>query len=223
MIALTALSRFHAQAGDDLRAELKLRLGQAPRRLSPFIQMALIGALDALKATDPAQWRLALGTASGAVDELRELMDMHVRGEMPMPLTFINSQIHIVGHYLAQLTGRIQSVEVGDSDQNGEEIQLWHSQLSPNTHTLWGWVDLACPWQRARSDWLCLQRDPITEPLGWLNCEWRPDTATAMPCQQTLPEWIEHCMSNTGASRFSRETATHHGGSWITRFHRNCV
>lgn len=223
MIALTAFSRFQAQAGDDLRAALKQRLGQAPRRLSPFIQMALIGALDALQATATTEWRLALGTERGAVDEMRELMEMHVRGEMPMPLTFINSQIHIVGHYLAQLSGRIQCVEVGDSDQNGAEIQLWHSLLSPHADTLWGWVDLASPWQPARSDWLCLQRKPSTTPLGWLDCAWQPAVAAEAACQQTLPAWIETCLHDSAATTFSRVTATAHGGSWITRFHRNGV
>lgn len=221
MIALTALSRFQAQPGVDLRSELKLRLGQAPRRLSPFIQMALIGALDALQAVDPAQWRLALGTERGAIDELRELMAMHVRGEMPMPLTFINSQIHIVGHYLAQLSGQIESVEVGDSDQNGEELLLWHSQFSSNPRTLWGWVDLACPWQQARSDWLCLERHPATPPLGWLRCEWHPDPPAIAPRQQTLPQWLEHCLRDSGTTRFSCAMTTQHGGSWIIHFDRH--
>lgn len=216
MLALTALSCYRPEPGTDLRAELKQRLGQAPRRLSPFIQLALVGALDALRDRAPADWRLAIGTARGAMDELKELMEMHERGEMPMPLTFINSQVHIIGHYLAQLTGCIESVEVGDCDQGGEDMQLWLSQHASSDHTLWGWVDVESPWEPARSDWLCLEREPRTAPLGWLTCEWRPLGSAMNERTTSLPQWLNTCLQDTSRTMFTCERGASDGGSWLT-------
>ena len=79
----------------DWRQALASRLGARPRRIGPWAELALFGALacvdDAGEQTLPDAALLSLDSASGPAAVLLDTLEMS-RHELPMPIGFLQSQ-----------------------------------------------------------------------------------------------------------------------------------
>lgn len=92
---------------EDWRAQLAARLGERPRRLGAWVELALWGASQCLDQAGenqlPAQALLTLSSLKGPDIALRNALAQAVEG-VPMPITFLNSQpaqaLPALGQYL---------------------------------------------------------------------------------------------------------------------------
>lgn len=92
----------------DWRAQLATRLGQRPRRLGEWVELALWGARQCLDQTGeenlPAGALLSLSSLNGPDIALRSALEQAREG-VPMPITFLNSQPSQALPALAQYLG----------------------------------------------------------------------------------------------------------------------
>lgn len=99
---------FAAPPPANWRAQLATRLGQRPRRLGEWVELALWGARQCLDQADeqnlPASAMLSLSTLNGPDIALRNALDQAREGA-PMPITFLNSQPSQALPALAQYLG----------------------------------------------------------------------------------------------------------------------
>ena len=92
---------------EDWRAQLAARLGERPRRLGAWVELALWGARQCLDQAGenqlPAQALLTLSSLKGPDIALRNALAQAAEG-VPMPITFLNSQpaqaLPALGQYL---------------------------------------------------------------------------------------------------------------------------
>lgn len=80
----------------DWRDALALRLGERPRRIGIWAELAIYGARACLDAANepvlPAEARLRVASLSGAMSATRATALQCVRGLLPMPFSFMQSQ-----------------------------------------------------------------------------------------------------------------------------------
>jgi 3-oxoacyl-(acyl-carrier-protein) synthase len=90
-----------ARVGDappptDWRDALARRLGQRPRRIGPWAELAMYGALQCLNAAGvaqlPAGARLRVASLSGPQGATRASVAQFCSGELPLPFTFMQTQ-----------------------------------------------------------------------------------------------------------------------------------
>ena len=79
----------------DWRDQLAVRLGQRPRRIGPWAELALYGARLCLDAAGesalPAQAQLRVASLSGPRNATRQIVEQAQTG-LPMPFSFMQSQ-----------------------------------------------------------------------------------------------------------------------------------
>ena len=142
----------------DWRDQLAARLGQRPRRIGPWAELALYGARQCLDAAGETalppgvSLRVAsLSSASGATQAGLE----QCRSGLPMPFTFMQSQ---PSQMLAALSQHL--AWQGDASfMAGRDPQavrhLAECEAGP-AGLLFGWVEESDPW---RTEWWRLVRD----------------------------------------------------------------
>ena len=133
----------------DWRADLASRLGTRPRRIGVWAELALYGALrcmdDAGESVLPNNALLSIDSAMGPATVLLDTLKA-TPGELPMPISFLQSQPGLLLPVLAQHlhwsgNGRIISVR-------GPLLSLRLACLetsSPSDGVLVGWVEEATP------------------------------------------------------------------------------
>lgn len=98
---------FAAPPPADWRAQLATRLGQRPRRIGEWAELALFGALqclaDAGETTLPAGARLSVASLHGPDKALRAAL-AEARDDLPLPIGFLQSQpnqvLPILAHHM---------------------------------------------------------------------------------------------------------------------------
>ena len=140
----------------DWRAQLATRLGERPRRLGEWVELALWGArlcLDhAGEAQLPANVLLTLSSLKGPDLALRSALAQASDG-VPMPITFLNSQPAQALPALAQYLGWQGNGRCLTTRESGLALQLACLE-SGKEGLLAGWVDEDAP---GKSMWLRLQ------------------------------------------------------------------
>lgn len=139
----------------DWRAQLAERLGERPRRLGAWVELALFGALECLdaageKALDDSVL-LSVSSVHGPDIALRKSLD-EAREGPPLPIGFLNSQ---PGQVLPALARYLRWRGDGRClTTRHEHTALWLAGLRAGPGgLLLGWVDEDTP---GRSDWLRL-------------------------------------------------------------------
>ncbi len=151
----TVLGR-SATTGDPAeKDELIRRLGQRPRRLGPWTEQALLGALRCLEAagepTLPADAALVLCTLNGPVSALRTGLQALQAGQPPLPYTFLQSQPAVTLSALAaHLRWSGDAQVLGHRDAGALLRQVLDG--SPTGGVLIGWID-----------------EPGMGPSGWMR------------------------------------------------------
>ena len=140
----------------DWRAQLATRLGQRPRRLGEWVELALWGARQCLDQADeqnlPAGAMLSLSTLNGPDIALRSALDQAREGA-PMPITFLNSQPAQALPALAQYLGWQGNGRCMTTREPGLALRLACLEAG-SKGLLAGWVDENAP---GKSIWLRLQ------------------------------------------------------------------
>ena len=140
----------------DWRAQLAVRLGERPRRLGAWVELALWGArqcLDQAGETQlPASALLSLSTLKGPDIALRNALAQAAES-VPMPITFLNSQPAQALPALAQYLGWKGNGRCMTTREPGLALQLACLEAGSDG-LLAGWVDEDAP---GKSIWLRLQ------------------------------------------------------------------
>ena len=140
----------------DWRAQLATRLGQRPRRLGEWVEMALWGARQCLDQAGeeqlPAKTLLSLSTLNGPDIALRSALAQTAEG-VPMPITFLNSQPAQALPALAQYLGWLGNGRCLTTREPSLALQLACLEAG-SEGLLAGWVDEDAP---GKSIWLRLQ------------------------------------------------------------------
>ena len=139
----------------DWRAQLATRLGQRPRRIGEWAELALFGArqcLDNAGETDlPGDALLSLSSLHGPDIALRAALEQMHDG-VPMPITFLNSQPSQALPALAQYLGWQGNGRCLTTRDPVLALQLACLEAGPDGMLL-GWVDEDAP---GTSIWLRL-------------------------------------------------------------------
>jgi hypothetical protein len=139
----------------DWRAQLAARLGQRPRRIGEWVELALFGARQCLDAAGenelPAAALLSLSSLHGPDIALRAALEQ-ARSGAPLPIGFLNSQPSqalpaLAGHLRWSGNGRVLTTR-----EPGAALLLASLEAGPEGMLL-GWVDEDAPGQ---SIWLRL-------------------------------------------------------------------
>ena len=139
----------------DWRARLATRLGERPRRVGAWVELALFGALECLDAAGESALDdtalLSLSTLHGPDVALRKSLD-EAREGPPLPIGFLNSQ---PGQVLPALARALRWHGDGRClTARAPHTALWLAALRAGPGGLLiGWVDEDAP---GRSDWLRL-------------------------------------------------------------------
>lgn len=138
----------------DWRPALARRLGQKPRRLGVWAELALAGALSCLdqagEKTLPAKALLSLSSLSGPHAVLHD--SLHgLASELPMPIAFLQSQPGQVLPVLAQHLGWSGDGRCLASREPLAALRLACGEADPAAGFLLGWVDET---DGGRSVWL---------------------------------------------------------------------
>ncbi|MDQ7988231.1 MAG: hypothetical protein REI09_01245 [Candidatus Dactylopiibacterium sp.] len=176
------LGRWLAAPPADWRDRLVARLGSRPRRLGPWCELGLFGALECL--ADAGETRLpeaalvSVASLHGPDRALRDALAQLREDGLPLPLGFLQSQPNqLLAHFCAATGWQ------GDARTLGTRAPLDALRIATQgaaDELLLGWVDedgkhghVAC------SRWLRLRRQPA-------------DASAAPPCPGApdLPAWL---------------------------------
>lgn len=139
----------------DWRAQLATRLGQRPRRLGEWVELALWGARQCLDQAgenqSPAQALLTLSSLKGPDTALRNALAQAAEG-VPMPITFLNSQPAQALPAFAQYLGWQGNGRCLTTREPGLALLLACLEAGEDG-VLAGWVDEDAP---GKSIWLRL-------------------------------------------------------------------
>lgn len=156
MKAWRIMGRQFAMPPADWRAQLATRLGQRPRRLGEWVELALWGARQCLDQAGEAQLPrnavLTLSTLNGPDIALRNALAQAAEG-VPMPITFLNSQPAQALPALAQYLGWQGNGRCMTTREPGLALQLACLEAG-SKGLLAGWVDEDAP---GKSIWLRVQ------------------------------------------------------------------
>lgn len=140
----------------DWRAQLTTRLGQRPRRLGKWVELALWGARQCLDQAGeeqlPANALLSLSTLNGPDIALRSALAQQAVDSVPMPITFLNSQPSQALPALAQYLGWQGNGRCLTTREPSIALQLACLEAG-REGVLTGWVDEGAP---GKSIWLRL-------------------------------------------------------------------
>lgn len=143
----------------DWRARLATRLGERPRRVGPWVELALYGALacldDAGEARLPDAALLTLATVRGPDIALRAAL-VEARDSLPLPIGFLTSQPSQALPALARYLGWRGDGRCLASRDALATLQLACADAGP-AGALAGWVDEGNP---LNSLWLRLLPAP---------------------------------------------------------------
>lgn len=131
----------------DWRAQLATRLGQRPRRLGEWAELALWGARQCLDQAGeeqlPANALLSLSTLNGPGIALRSALTQ-AKDSVPMPITFLNSQPSHALPALAQYLGWLGNGRCLTTREPSVALQLACLEAG-REGVLAGWVDEGAP------------------------------------------------------------------------------
>lgn len=140
---------------DDWRTRLATRLGERPRRLGAWVELALWGARQCLdqagEAQLPANALLSLSSLKGPDIALRNALAQAAEG-VPMPIIFLNSQPAQALPALAQYLGWQGNGRCLTTREAALALQLVCLEAGSDG-LLAGWVDEDAP---GKSIWLRL-------------------------------------------------------------------
>lgn len=158
------LGRQFATPAEDWRAQLATCLGQRPRRLGEWVELALWGARQCMdqagEAHLPAHALLTVSTLNGPNTALRSALGQATEG-VPMPITFLNSQPSQALPALAQYLGWQGNGRCMTTRDPVLTLQLACLEAG-SAGVLAGWVDEAAP---GKSLWLRLIPAPAAQAL----------------------------------------------------------
>lgn len=156
MKAWRITGRQFAMPPADWRAHLAARLGERPRRIGAWVELALWGALQCLDQAGEAQLPrnalLTLSTLNGPDIALRNALAQAAEG-VPMPITFLNSQPAQALPALAQYLGWQGNGRCMTTREPGLALRLACLEAG-SKGLLAGWVDENAS---GKSIWLRLQ------------------------------------------------------------------
>ncbi len=141
--------------GEHWREDLVRRLGHKPRRLGPWAERALHGALCALEAAGESQLspaaHLVVCSTSGPVSAVGTALEALRQDQLPMPYTFLQSQAAVMLSSLAAhlgWRGDAQALALRDP----EALVRLVLNTAPPAGVLLGWVEEngPCRWWRLR-------------------------------------------------------------------------
>lgn len=139
----------------DWGAQLATRLGQRPRRLGAWVELALWGARQCLDQAGeenlPVGALLSLSSLNGPDIALRNALKQATEG-VPMPITFLNSQPSQALPALAQYLGWLGNGRCLTTREPSQALQLACLEAG-REGMLTGWVDEDAP---GKSIWLRL-------------------------------------------------------------------
>lgn len=154
---------FAAPPPDDWRTQLAARLGERPRRVGAWVELALYGALrcldDAGEARLPDAATLNLATARGPDLALRATLQ-EARDGLPLPIGFLTSQPSQALPALARYLGWCGDGRCQSTADPVSTLDFACSDAGP-AGLLAGWVDENDP---LRSLWLRLVAAPAGAP-----------------------------------------------------------
>jgi len=159
--------RVHGPLPADWRADLARRLGHKPRRLGPWAESALHGALRCLESagesTLPADAALLVCSLSGPVQALHTALAALQQGQLPLPYTFLQSQPAVM---LAALATHLGWSGDAQALNTRNPIALLRLALlaPPPGGLLLGWVEDERNNDAATSHWLRLR--PVASTLA---------------------------------------------------------
>jgi len=95
---------YPANEEPDFKAQIKQVFGKQIRRIGPFIQMALIGAADSVRAAPlPEATNVYFTSGSGDMDVTIDVLHRTVRDrQIPKPLSFVNTVSNAACFYLTK-------------------------------------------------------------------------------------------------------------------------
>lgn len=136
----------------DWRETLARRLGQRPRRLGAWAELALFGALACLdeagEAALPAGALLSVSSVDGPKRALDDALSS-LGNELPMPIGFLQSQPSQLLPVLARHLGWSGNGRVLNTRRPQDALRVALSEADPRDGVLIGWVeDDFCRWLR---------------------------------------------------------------------------
>ena len=160
------------------RERLPQLLGERPRRLGLFAELALYGALECLNRAPRADLSvnlvLRLGSSTGAASATHEITRQRVADGMPMPFSFLQSQpaqtLAAIARYLNWQGDAC--FQIHDAPLTCLHLACIEAAAMA-APVLCGWAD---DWPSARTHWLYLQ--PVDHPQAPADLHW-----------QTLDDW----------------------------------
>lgn len=140
----------------DWRERLAVRLGQRPRRIGAWAELALYGALECLDRAGedhlPEAALLRVSSGNGGLASWLQAMDQQAEGGLPMPFTFLQAQssqlLAVLGQHL-RWRGDARFVLGPDP---AAVLRLALAESGP-AGLLFGRVEEAPGGQPPRSDW----------------------------------------------------------------------
>jgi hypothetical protein len=128
----------------DWRDALARRLGQRPRRIGPWAELAMYGALQCLDTAGmahlPTGARLRVASLSGPQGATRASVAQFCNGELPLPFTFMQTQPGTMLAALCQALGW-QGDAAFLACRDGQALQRLALQGAGPQGVLFGWVE----------------------------------------------------------------------------------
>ncbi len=192
--ALVQLAADSPNGPQNLREQVKALCPRAPRRVNRLTELSLIGAQRCVQGLQlPPDTPIYMAFTSGCIADSVALVQDVIRGQAPMPVTFINVSSNMAGFYVASSLGLHSGNQVVACKDFAWEATLELALLSPTRGLLLGAVE-ECAWPLAEhrermslppgapmletSHWLLADREiksPIAS-LQWLR-RFNSDTA----------------------------------------------
>ena len=223
IVAASSFAQVASATPENLRERVKQLCPRVPRRVNRLVELGLIGAHQCVKARALLEdTAIYMAFTSGCVADSVALVQDVARGQMPMPVTFINVSSNMAGFYIAASLNLHSGNQVVASNDFAWEAALELAMLGAPRALLLGAVEEAAwPLNEHRSRMSLAPDEPILESSHWLladheeksplaSVQWlrRFNNDSALDeflRGQRWPENIELNVQNADAARLSKQ------------------
>jgi hypothetical protein len=210
IVAAYSFAQPAPDAPDDLRSQIRALAPAAPRRVNRLAELGLVGAHRCVAGQGlAADTPLYLAVAGGSVADAITLVAAVVRGQPPMPLSFINVSSNMAGFYIAASLALQSANHVVACADFAFEAALELATLSGARRFLLGAVEEAA-WPLAEHRRrLGLSADAaILEGSHWLQID------RDAPAPRAQLQWLRRFSDLDAAARFLRAQYWPAATSW---------
>lgn len=196
--AVSSLAQIAAETPLSLREQVKALCPRAPRRINRLTELGLLGAQRCVQGQTLApETPIYMAFTSGCIADSLALVRDVIRGQPPMPVTFINVSSNMAGFYIASSLNLHSGNQVVSCNDFAWEATLELALLGASRSLLLGAVE-ECAWPLAEHrERMSLPPDaPMLETSHWLLAD-RESTSPIATLQ-----WLRRFYDDAELSEF---------------------